>query len=370
MSVHPAMAADEGASARGEGRIGSGAWWIALFWATSLCLFAGSALYLHQPLPAVPGGRLAGAAARGALSASFWAAIGAGAFAAGVAMPRLSWAGPGVRCVAGSALTSLAFHFQGQVYCRQGWLDCNGMVAASLATLPMAVALGSSLALAGCAYARAARHREAETREQRLAAALAGARLDALGVQLRPHFLFNTLQSVATLLHRDAPAARRMLAGLSALLERSALAGGEQEVPLARELELLRLYTDIESVRFGERLRVEVAAEDGTESALVPHLLLQPLVENAIRHAVGKRGEGRIEVRAAAGARPGTMSIEVRDNGDGLLPGAETRTEGVGLANTRARLETLYGAAQSLALESRPGAGLTVRITLPLRRAA
>jgi two-component system LytT family sensor kinase len=217
---------------------------------------------------------------------------------------------------------------------------------------------------------RSARHREEEIRADRLSADLVRAQLDALAVQLRPHFLFNTLQSVATLMHRDVAAAQEMLARLRLLLERSTRAAEAQELPLSEEMELLRLYAGIESVRFGDRLRVEVAMGPGTETALVPHLLLQPLVENAVRHAVARVGAGRIEVRAGAGGEPPVLTLEVRDNGGGLAPGWQEGPEGVGLANTRARLATLSGSRHRFELESRPGEGLTVRIRIPLRRAA
>jgi two-component sensor histidine kinase len=345
-----------------------GAGWLALFWAVGLTLFAASALYLGQPLPPVPGGRLAGAAVRGAVSATFWAVTSAACFGVGVLAPgRLG--GTGLRCVVASLVTTVLFTIQARTYCGLGWMKCGNPVASVLVTLPMVVMLSAGLAVAGRAFARAARHREAEVREERLAAALAGARLDALGVQLRPHFLFNTLQSVATLMHRDASAARRMLGGLATLLERSTLAAEAQEVALSEELELLRLYTEIETVRFGERLRVDLSIEPGTERVLVPHLLLQPLVENAIRHAVARRGEGRIEVRSEAKGSPPFLVLEVRDNGTGLAPGWRERAEGVGLANTRARLGALYGASHRFELDSRPGEGLTVRISLPLRNA-
>lgn len=351
----------------GGGNIG-GAVWLALYWIVGLLLWAASCLYLGLPLPPVPGGPVAGAAVRGALSATTWTITSAVAFGAGVIAPHAR-AGIALRCAAAIVVNTTIFAIQGTAYCRFGWIKCGDPVGFALVALPMNLMTSTSLALAGRAFVRAARHRQAEVREGRLAAALAGARLDALGVQLRPHFLFNTLQSVATLMHRDAPSARRMLAGLATLLERSTLAAEAQEVSLAEELQLLRLYTEIETVRFGDRLRVDLSIDPGTERALVPHLLLQPLVENAIRHAVARRGEGRIEVRSEAAGSPPFLTLEVRDNGTGLAPGWRERVEGVGLANTRARLGALYGAAHGFELDSRPGRGLTVRISLPLRNA-
>ena len=200
----------------------------------------------------------------------------------------------------------------------------------------------------------------------RLEASLAKARIEALKMQLQPHFLFNSLNSIAALVHRDPQAADEMLAGLSDLLRLTLESSGEQELPLSEELKFVERYLAIEHVRFGERLRFEIEIAPEVRRAMVPTFLLQPLVENAVHHGLEpKPGPGLLSIRAArAGAR---LRLTVADNGPGLTDGAAPR-EGIGLANTRARLRELYGDAASLDLESKDG--LKVEITLPFRLAS
>lgn len=205
-------------------------------------------------------------------------------------------------------------------------------------------------------------------REERLAAAklhasLTGARLDALRSQLQPHFLFNTLNAIAVLTEESPERARQMVVGLGELLRVSLDQGERHEVPLARELEILERYLAIQRERFGPRLRTEVAVPDNCLAGLVPVLLLQPLVENAIRHGVeGRMDGGRITIAAA---REGTaLTLEVRDEGGGTPPG--TAGNGVGLANSRARLEELYGGTASLSLDQ-GSSGTIARVSLPYR---
>jgi sensor histidine kinase YesM len=207
--------------------------------------------------------------------------------------------------------------------------------------------------------------RDRELRAAALERRLAEARLMALQMQLNPHFLFNTLHTISALMHIDVEKADRMVARLSELL-RLALENTETHVvPLRDELDFLRRYLEIEQTRFGDRLEVLIDVPPDTLDAHVPNLVLQPLVENAIRHGIEPhRRPGRIELRAR---REGShLRLEVRDNGAGLPDGSPQRL-GVGLANTRARLEHLYGSAQSLAFDTHPEGGLRVRVTLPLR---
>ncbi len=204
----------------------------------------------------------------------------------------------------------------------------------------------------------------------RLEAQLADARLSALRMQLNPHFLFNTLHAVSALVERDPSGVRRIVARLSTLLRRALDTSTPQEVPLRDELDFLRGYLDIQRVRFQDRLEV---AEDVTPEALdalVPNLVLQPLVENAVEHGVSRleAGTGRIEIRARREAD--ALVLEVRDNGPGLIDGEADREGGVGLSNTRARLDALYGAAHTLTLEPAPAGGLIARVTLPYHTAA
>jgi two-component system, LytTR family, sensor kinase len=200
-----------------------------------------------------------------------------------------------------------------------------------------------------------------------LHAQLAEARLAALRTQLNPHFLFNTLHAVSTLVERDPRGVRRMIARLSELLRSSLEGGDEQEVPLEEELAFLNRYLEIMQIRFQGRLEVDTRVDSAVMDALVPTLILQPLVENAVKHGVSKvAGTGRIEIRAHRDAEDRVV-LSVRDNGPGLdrAEGAP-REEGVGLANTRARLQQLYGSVQSLTLQPAPaGVGLVAEVTLP-----
>jgi signal transduction histidine kinase len=215
------------------------------------------------------------------------------------------------------------------------------------------------------AYYRVAQERA--LRASQLETRLAEAQLQALQRQLHPHFLFNTLNAVSALMHRDVEAADQMLARLSDLL-RLALDGRVgQEVALKDELEFLQKYVEIEETRFGDRLSVDYDIDPDALDARVPNLILQPLVENSIRHAIAIRvGPGFIRIGARrAGPR---LELTVHDNGPGLPDGpSATAGNGVGLANTRSRLEHLYGPDHELALSSPPGGGLLVTVAIPFR---
>src|SRR4030095_3036394 len=173
----------------------------------------------------------------------------------------------------------------------------------------------------------------------RLETQLAEAQLQALQRQLHPHFLFNTLNAISALMHRDVEAADQMLAKLSDLLRMALDQRGGQEVPLKDELEFLQKYLEIEEARLGDLLSVTCVSAPETLDAQVPNLLLQPLVENSIRHAVAVRIEpGRIEIRARQLGE--TLELVVSDNGPGMPPSRLTSPgKGVGLANTRSRLD-------------------------------
>ena len=200
--------------------------------------------------------------------------------------------------------------------------------------------------------------------QARLDGALRAAELENLRAQLQPHFLFNTLQSISTLIHRDPAAADRMLTHLSDLLRLSLRNGGAQEVPLREELGFLERYIEIMRVRFGDRLQIDVAARPDVMDALVPSLVLQPIVENAIRHGMTSRAErGHVAVRATRNGA--VLTLEVSDDGPGLPKTPAAGNGGIGLANTRERLARLYGSASSVAIID--GEGLTVRLTIPWR---
>lgn len=195
---------------------------------------------------------------------------------------------------------------------------------------------------------------------------LAQAQLEALRLQLHPHFLFNTLNAIAAFVGPEPDRARRMIARLGELLRRTLDSGTAAEVPLARELDLLAPYLEIQRIRFGERLHVEVDIPAAARTALVPTLLLQPLVENAVEHGV-RRQPGSATVRLHALPAGERLRLEITDDGPG--PPAAGRDDGIGLANTRERLARLYGSAHRFELSPAGAAGTTVAIEIPLRTA-
>jgi len=207
------------------------------------------------------------------------------------------------------------------------------------------------------------RGQEREKKALELASGLVQARLDALKSQIQPHFLFNALNSIAALVHKDPAAADEMIGALSEFLRCTLAGSARQEVPLLEELEFVRRYLAIELVRFGDRLKCEQDIPPETFDALVPMLILQPLVENAVRHGLSAiSGPAQLTIRARREEQ--MLRIEVADNGPG--PGSETG-EGIGLANTRARLRELHG--DKAHVELRTSGGCTVEITLPYRTA-
>lgn len=214
----------------------------------------------------------------------------------------------------------------------------------------------------GHALVYAQRSRMRERQAQVLQERLTQARLDTLSAQLNPHFLFNTLNSIAEMVHHDAHAADRMLVQLGGLLRHSLESSRQQHTSLHDELGALDCYIGIEQVRLGDRLQFRRDIEQNVLFAQVPRLMLQPLVENAITHAVAHRDSpSKVEVRAS---REGDrLVLEVLDEGAGTpsKPGF-----GMGLANTRARLECLYGDAQELDIRELPAGGTRVRVSLPL----
>jgi LytS/YehU family sensor histidine kinase len=207
------------------------------------------------------------------------------------------------------------------------------------------------------------RSREREALERRLTET----RLQLLGMQLQPHFLFNTLNTIAELVHHDPDTADNMIVGLSDLLRLTLQLENRQQVTLHEELALLSKYLDIQRARFGDRLQMEIRVEPGAEQALVPILLLQPLVENSIRHGLAARATaGRIEIEVRRIAE--RLVVEVTDDGVINEPRTSRSRQGLGLANTRARLETLYGADCGLELSSTAG-GTRVTVQMPLNMA-
>jgi sensor histidine kinase YesM len=202
-----------------------------------------------------------------------------------------------------------------------------------------------------------------------LQAQLADARLAALRTQLNPHFLFNTLHAVSALVERDPRGVRRMVARLSELLRTTLDEADEPEVPLHREITFIERYLDVMQIRFQGRLHVRMQIEPEVRYALVPNLILQPLVENAVKHGVSKlTGTGRIEIGARLDGE--RIALSVRDNGPTLAAGPFHPVEGLGLRNTRARLRQLYGSAQSLTLRAVEDGGLAAEVSLPYHTSA
>ena len=209
------------------------------------------------------------------------------------------------------------------------------------------------------------RFRERELRTSQLQAQLVKARLQALKSQLQPHFLFNTLNSISALMLTDVEAADRMITRLGDLLRISLETAGTQMTTLSRELEFVNCYVEIEKVRFEERLKVSIDVAPETLDASVPHLLLQPLVDNAIKHGISRLVAGG-EIRISATADDADLHLEVRDNGPGVREVAPFPSNGVGLRITRERLETIYGEHQSVELLTLPEGGAVARVSIPL----
>ncbi|HEY8176348.1 MAG TPA: histidine kinase [Gemmatimonadaceae bacterium] len=210
--------------------------------------------------------------------------------------------------------------------------------------------------------------RERETREAWLEARLATAELDVLKMQLHPHFLFNTLNTVSSLMNHDVESARRVLASLGDLLRMSLEEMGAQEIPLREELLFLEHYMEIQQARFRDRMSFSVDVTDAARDGLVPSLLLQPLVENAIRHGIERRREsGRVWISATRNGE--RLRLEVRDNGPGAQGSSSIPHQGIGLRNTRARLKQLYGEEQRFEAGDVREGGFRVVIDIPYRGA-
>jgi two-component system LytT family sensor kinase len=221
----------------------------------------------------------------------------------------------------------------------------------------------------GAAYAFETyrKYREREVAAARLETKLAQANLQVLKMQIHPHFLFNTLHTIAALISRDQKAAHEMVTRLSDLLRATLDQSGRQEIPLQEELEILKKYLEIMKVRFGERLSIELDTSPDTLAALVPNFILQPLVENAIMHGILPRKEGgTIKIRTRT--EDGRLVIRIADDGVGLKEGTdELEKKGFGLKSTRQRLEKFYGPEHAFELANREGGGSRLTLRIPLR---
>ena len=278
----------------------------------------------------------------------------------------------------------LVTHAIGALLLCLGWATLGILLGAALHTFPYMGHFGRDylswimtsvpwsvvmyFTILGCVYAFTyfAEAREREAQQAKLSAQLAEARLGALRMQLNPHFLFNSLNALAVLVRdqktRDAS---RMLELLGAVLRQVLHGEKRQEVTLAEELRFIEQYLAIEQVRFSDRLQLRWSIDPSIRGVLVPEFILQPLVENAIRHGIAKRSEpGMIEVSASPEA--GDLVLRVSDDGPGYRP--DQSETGVGLANIRARLETLFGPAGRLELRRGESGGTIAMVRFPLRR--
>jgi signal transduction histidine kinase len=209
------------------------------------------------------------------------------------------------------------------------------------------------------------KYRDRELRATQLQAQLVQAQLKVLKMQLHPHFLFNTLNAISALIYQDVDLADRMIARLGELLRATLENADRQEVPLREELDFIEPYLEIEKARLGPRLTVKFSLDSEALNCLVPNMILQPLVENAIRHGIAPRTEpGSVEISAVR--ENGRLKLKVRDDGPGMPPAASAKTQtGLGLANTRARLQQLYGPAHGLEMNGGLRCGLEVIVSIP-----
>lgn len=208
--------------------------------------------------------------------------------------------------------------------------------------------------------------RKNELKASQLHTQLVQSQLEALKMQIHPHFLFNTLHSISALLSKDGEAARKMITRLGDFLRLTLENSGSMEVTLQQEIEFLNGYLEIERIRFQDRLTTDIRVDPEVLDVRVPNLILQPIVENAMRHAIGNSRSGRVEIVAAP--RNGVVRIEVKDNGPGMDTDRmlEARPgRGLGLANTRARLAGIYGEAAHFELVNDPAGGLIVALEIP-----
>jgi signal transduction histidine kinase len=272
-------------------------------------------------------------------------------------------------CVAWAALGTLLrlgiFPPAAGATAQKVWL---GFVSWVFTTLPFGVGVYFALVGIQHSFFYFAQARERETQAARLAAQLSEARLGALRMQLNPHFLFNSLNAITVLVRdRDTAAASRMLELLSEVLRQVLRTEETHETALSRELEFLERYLAIEQVRFSDRLHPRLEIDPAVARAAVPRFLLQPLVENALRHGIARRaGAGLVHVSAHREGEQ--LVLTVRDDGPGL-PTAPDAGGGVGLSNTRARLAALYGGDATLAVANAEGGGVISTVRLPYHEA-
>jgi LytS/YehU family sensor histidine kinase len=242
-----------------------------------------------------------------------------------------------------------------------GWYDYGNMFY----RYPMEAA-GDSLdylLILGLIYlfSAAGAARRAEIKEAELETKLAEAKLENLQLQLQPHFLFNTLNAISSVMYEDVAKADQMLRQVSEFMRLVLASGGVQSVPVDEELRVEQMYVDIMKTRLERNLVLEVRVEAGTNNALVPFMLIQPLLENSIRHGMGS-ARGSIDLEIGVTRRNGSMVIEVADDGVGY---DDSATNGIGISNILSRLEYMYGDRASFAIARRENGGTLATVTLP-----
>ena len=261
------------------------------------------------------------------------------------------------------------------IWLQWGWmrgmpLSLESVTRFVIANFSEGIGIYLLIALTAYAFSYYRRYREGQLMTLQLEAQLSQAQLHALKMQLHPHFLFNTLHSISALLNKDTEAARQMITRLGDFLRLTLENSGTQEVTLQQEMEFLKCYLDIERIRFQDRLLTRMDVAPQALDAKVPNLILQPIVENAIRHAIASRSTpGMIEIQAKP--HNATLRIQVRDNGPGLQAHRTTENlfrKGLGLTNTETRLERLYGAAHVFNLSNDPNGGLIVTMEIPFHK--
>lgn len=238
-----------------------------------------------------------------------------------------------------------------------------------LGSLPLGLPFYALIVFAAQAYLSRLHYAAEEKRTSQLQSELVQAQLQALKMQLQPHFLFNTLNSISSLVLTDPPLAYSMIAKLGDFLRLTLDSNDDQMVLLSEELQFLRAYLEIEQTRFSDRLQVKFDIEDAVQRAVVPHLVLQPIVENSIKHAIGKRSaNGVIEIKA--GKVEDKLHLQIEDNGTGISAKTENTQEneknGTGLLNVQKRLKHIYGNASGFEMSERKSGGMMVTIFIPL----
>ncbi len=253
---------------------------------------------------------------------------------------------------------------------RVSWLkfpSTDNLLRSILGTLDYGAVLYAIVLLIAQTFESLRQHHADQINAAHLRTQLAEAQLRALRMQMHPHFLFNALNSVSALIHENPNGADRLVAKLSDLLRIFLKSSEADEVRLEQEIHFLQQYLDIQKIRFEERLLIDIHLDPRTRNASVPSLILQPLVENAIRHGIAEReNEGTIEIHSKL--EEGRVILSVADNGDGRAPsGVAFASEGTGLRNTRRRLETIYGRDYQFRMERQLQGGVLAFISIPYR---